>query len=60
MLLKSLQSTKSENKINYKRIIILIIHELNIKTNRKSFYKYLNEIYDNFAKIINSNQDEYN
>lgn len=40
-------------KTNYKKMIILIIQRLDIKNNRKSFYKYLNEIYDDFAKIIN-------
>ncbi len=58
MLLRSLQKIKPDMKINYKKMIRLIIHKLNIKNNRKSFYKYFNEIYDDFAQIINSNQDE--
>ena len=47
-------------KNQYKKLMVFIIDHLNLINHRKSFFLFFNEIYDEFAQLINLNKNKMN
>ncbi len=51
-----MDSISLETKNHYKRMLPVIIANLNMENGKKSFYKFFNEVYDELSKYSSDNQ----